>query len=256
MRLQRAMARAGIASRRGAEELIRAGRVKVNGAVAELGSSADPERDVILVDQRRVLPARPEWIALHKPIGYVVSRRDPRGRRTVFELVPAVRGLIYVGRLDVMTTGLLLLTNDGDAAHRLTHPRYAVRRSYRAVVHGLSEAEIRRALAKPVVIDGRPVNLLHWRSHPAGGGSTDLLLVLAEGRYRIVRRLCERLGLKVERLLRLSHGPVELGTLAPGEWRRLSATEIRALQATGHEAGRARASGRPAPAGHGTRTSG
>ena len=231
MRLQRAMARAGVASRRHAEELIRAGRVKVNGRVAEVGLRVDPARDVVVVGGRRLVAARTEWLALHKPLGLVVSRRDPRGRRTVFELLPPVRGLIYVGRLDVMTSGLLLLTNDGEGANRLTHPRYAVERSYRAVVHGRDLAAIRQQLARPVVIDGRAVRLVRWRVRPAAGGSSELLLVLAEGRYRIVRRLCERLGLKVERLVRLSYGAVRLGTLAPGEWRRLTEAEKGALQA-------------------------
>jgi 23S rRNA pseudouridine2605 synthase len=232
MRLQRALARAGVASRRGAEELIRAGRVRVNGRVAEIGRRVDPARDIIMVGTRRAVLARTEWLALHKPLGYVVTRRDPRGRRTVFELVPPVRGLTYVGRLDVMTSGLLLLTTDGEGAHRLTHPRYAVERRYRALVHGVGEMDLRRALARPIVIEGRAVQLREWRMRPATGDTLDLLLVLAEGRYRIVRRLCERLGLKVERLTRLSYGAVRLGTLKPGEWRRLTGAEIRSLQAT------------------------
>lgn len=231
MRLQRAMARAGFGSRRGAEELIRGGRVRVNGRVATLGMSVDPARDVVLVGTRRVVPARAEWLALHKPLGYVVSRRDPQGRRTVFELVPPVRGLTSVGRLDVMTSGLLLLTTDGEAAHRLMHPRFAVERTYQAVVHGRSDAEIRRALGRQIVLDGRPVRVLRWRV-TGRGRSSRLTLVLAEGRYRIVRRLCERVGLKVERLIRLSYGPIRLGTLKPGEWRRLSEVERRVLGRT------------------------
>lgn len=233
MRLQRAMARAGVASRRHAEELIRAGRVRVNGRVAGVGLRVDPARDVIMVGAKRVVPAQTEWLALHKPLGLVVSRRDPRGRRTVFELLPPVRGLTYVGRLDVMTSGLLLLTNDGEGANRLTHPRYEVERSYHVLVHGRDEATIRRQLAQPVVIEGRAVRLKRWRVRPGAGGSSELLLVLAEGRYRIVRRLCERLGLKVERLMRLSYGPVRLGTLAPGKWRRLTAAEMAALKRGG-----------------------
>ena len=243
MRLQRAMARAGVASRRHAEELIRAGRVKVNGRVADIGLRVDPARDVIVVGGRRVVPARTEWLALHKPLGLVVSRRDPRGRRTVFELLPPVRGLTYVGRLDVMTSGLLLLTNDGEGANRLTHPRYAVERSYRVLVHGRDLATIRQQLAQPVVIDGRAVHLVRWRVRPGEGRSSELLLVLAEGRYRIVRRLCERLGLKIERLVRLSYGPVRLGTLAPGEWRHLTEAEVGALLPAG--SGK-RAAGSPA----------
>jgi 23S rRNA pseudouridine2605 synthase len=231
MRLQRALARAGVASRRKAEELIRAGRVRVNGQIAEIGSSVDPATDVITVAGRRVQPAKTVWIALNKPVGYVVTRSDPRGRRTVFELLPAVPGLTYVGRLDVATSGLLLLTTDGTAANRLMHPRYAVARSYRALVHGRPADEIRRRLQRPIVIDGRPVRLLSSRVRPAAGGSSDVTLVLAEGRYRIVRRVCRRLGLRVERLTRTSHGPVALGNLAPGKWRYLSKQEREALRA-------------------------
>ncbi len=232
MRLQRALARAGVASRRAAEELIRGGRVRVNGQVASLGSSADPAVDTITVDGRRVRAgAEDVWIALHKPVGYVVSRSDPEGRRTVFQLVPRVPGLTYVGRLDVMTDGLLLLTTDGAAANLLTHPRHGVERSYRALVHGRSTEDVRRLLARPVVIDGRPVNVTRARVRAAEGGRTDVTLVLAEGRYRIVRRLCERLELKVERLTRLSHGPVQLGRMASGTWRHLTKAERAGLRA-------------------------
>jgi 23S rRNA pseudouridine2605 synthase len=234
MRLQRALARAGVASRRTAETLIRAGRVRVNGRVAALGSSADPDTDAITVDGRRLRPAAEDvWIALHKPVGYVVSRSDPEGRATVFELVPRIPGLTYVGRLDVMTAGLLLLTTDGAGANVLTHPRHRVERSYRVLVHGRSTEDVRRLLGRPVVIDGRPVDIRRTRVRPAEGGRTDLTLVLAEGRYRIVRRLCERLELKVERLTRLSHGPVRLGRMTPGAWRHLTKPERAALHGLG-----------------------
>jgi 23S rRNA pseudouridine2605 synthase len=229
MRVQRALARAGVASRRHAEALILAGRVAVNGRVVSLGEKVDPGRDVLTVDGRRVKPAPRVWIALHKPLGVVVSRADGRGRTTVFELLPKVPGLTYVGRLDVMTSGLLLLTTDGEAAHRLMHPRYRVERTYRVRVHGRPERDIAAALSKPVVIDGRPVELRHWRMRSGAGGSCELLLVLAEGRHRIVRRMCERLGLKVEKLTRLSYGPIRLGRLGPGEWRYLSGNEVRAI---------------------------
>ncbi len=233
MRLQRALARAGVASRRASEELIRAGRVRVNGEVAHLGMSVDPHTDVVTVRGRRVRAPAITWIALHKPIGYVVTRRDPRGRRTVFELVPEVPGLTYVGRLDVMTSGLLLLTTDGEAAHRLMHPRFAVERTYRVLVHGRSESQIRAALDAGVSIDGRPVRIVQYRLRPAEGRSLDLQLTLAEGRYRIVRRICDRLGLKVERLTRLSYGPIRLGKLETGNWRYLSQAERKALRAQG-----------------------
>lgn len=231
MRLQRALARAGVASRRRAEDLIRAGRVTVNGRVAEIGAKVDPERDVIAVRGRRVRRAPTVWIAVHKPVGYAVTRRDPEGRRTVFELVPDAPGLTYVGRLDLMTSGLLLLTTDGGAANRLTHPRYQVERTYRALVHGRSVDQVRDALAKPIDVDGRPVAVRRVRVREGAGGAVDLTLTLAEGRYRIVRRLCEQLDLKVERLTRLSHGPVQLGRLPVGKWRYLSRQELADIRA-------------------------
>ncbi len=247
MRLQRALARAGVASRRAAEDLIRAGRVRVNGRVAELGASVDTDTDVITVGGRRIRVARIVWLAFHKPVGCVVTRRDTRGRPTVFEMLPNIPGLTYVGRLDFMTAGLLLLTTDGAGANRLMHPRYGVERTYRAVVHGRSLDAIRRSLSRPVVIDRRPVRLVMVRVRQGrggggkgrgrggggggGGGSADLTLTLAEGRHRIVRRLCDRLGLKVERLIRLSHGPIRLGRLPVGKWRYLSRRELQELGA-------------------------
>ncbi|PYP72059.1 MAG: rRNA pseudouridine synthase [Gemmatimonadetes bacterium] len=229
MRLQRALARAGVTSRRKAEDLIRAGRVRVDGAEATLGSSVDPERQRVTVDGRVVRPPGVAWIALNKPVGYVVSRGDPEGRRTVYDLLPTVPGLTYVGRLDVMTSGLLLLTTDGAAAHRLMHPRYAVPRTYLLRVHGRPLAEVKAALGRPPVIDGRPVRVTGFRARPAER-SVELELTLAEGRQRIVRRLAEALGLKVEWLHRVAYGPVRLGRLAEGKWRRLAAGEIEAIE--------------------------
>lgn len=231
MRLQRALARAGVASRRRAEELIKAGKVKVNGRVAELGATVDPAVDVILIGRRRVKLSEKVWIALHKPVGYIVSKQDDRGRRTVFELVPSIPGLTYVGRLDVMTSGLLLLTTDGENANRLTHPRYSIERTYRALVRGKSWQEIQRQLSVGVTVDGRTVRLVRFQVKPIEGDSSQLELVLAEGRYRIVRRMCAVLGLKVERLERVSHGPVDLGRLAVGKWRYLSKRELAAVSA-------------------------
>ena len=228
MRLQRALARAGVASRRKAEELIRAGRVRVDGAVATIGSSVDPARQAITVDGRAVRRATVVWLALNKPLGYVTSRSDPEGRRTVYDLLPEVPGLAYVGRLDVMTTGLLLLTTDGEAAHRLMHPRFAVERTYRLAVHGAPAAAVRAALARPVAVEGRPVRVQRVRVRPAGE-RVELELTLAEGRQRIVRRLMDALELKVDWLHRVSYGPVRLGELAAGRWRRLTPREITAI---------------------------
>ena len=231
MRLQRALARAGVASRRGAEALIIAGRVRVNGTVAELGQSVDPATDAITVGGRRVKQVKVAWIALNKPAGYVVTRRDTEGRSTVFDLVPDLPGLAYVGRLDVATTGLLLLTTDGEAVHRLTHPRFAVERTYRAIVRGRPADDIRRAFQRPVVIGRRRVGIVGFRVRPGERGASDLTITLTEGRNRIVRRACEHVGLEVVRLIRLSHGPVKLGRLAPGRWRYLTTREISAIRA-------------------------
>ncbi|HET7297001.1 MAG TPA: pseudouridine synthase [Gemmatimonadales bacterium] len=229
MRLQRALARAGVTSRRKAEDLIRAGRVRVDGAVATLGMSVDPGEQRVTVDGRAVRAGPVTWLALNKPVGYVVTRGDPEGRRTVFQLLPSVPGLTYVGRLDVMTSGLLLFTTDGTAAHRLMHPRYAVPRTYWLRVHGGAEAGVRAALARPPAIDGRPVRVVDFRVRPAGS-SLEIEMTLAEGRQRIVRRLAEALGLKVEWLHRVSYGPVRLGRLAEGKYRRLAPQEIDAIE--------------------------
>jgi 23S rRNA pseudouridine2605 synthase len=235
MRLQRALARAGVTSRRKAEDLIRAGRVRVDGSVASIGTTVDPGRQRITVDGAAVKPAaaRATWFVLNKPIGYVVSRGDPAGRPTVFDLLPQVPGLTYVGRLDVMTSGLLLLTTDGGAAHRLMHPRFAVERTYLLRTHGRPAAEIRAALGRPIAIDGRRVVVRSARVRPAGGGggrSVELELTLAEGRQRIVRRLAEALGLKVEWLHRTRYGPVRLGDLPEGRHRPLTRRELAAIE--------------------------
>ena len=230
MRLQRALARAGVASRRKAEDLIRSGRVRVDGTPATIGMSVDPDAQRITVDGRVVrAAAKTTWLALNKPLGYVVSRSDPEGRRTVFDLLPKVPGLTYVGRLDVMTSGLLLLTTDGAAAHRLMHPRYEVPRSYWLAVHGADAAEVRAALAQRIVIDGRAVRVVDSRVRPAGR-SVEVEITLAEGRQRIVRRIAEALDLKIEWLHRVAYGPVRLGKLGEGKWRELTRQEIATIE--------------------------
>ena len=229
MRLQRALARAGIASRRAAEELIRAGKVRVDGQVATIGSKVDPDVQRITVGGRAIKQVERRWIALHKPLGVVTTANDERGRPTVFELVDRPAGLNYVGRLDIATTGLLLLTTDGEAAHRLTHPRYRLVRRYTALVHGKTSAEIEAAAGRRVVIDSRPVTPTSVRVRPGRQGRSIIDVTLTEGRNRIVRRWCEAMGLKVDRLARLSYGPIRLGDLEPGAWRPLTPSETAAL---------------------------
>lgn len=234
MRLQRALARAGVASRRRAEELITAGAVRVDGQVAELGSRVDPDRQVITVRGKRVRLQPVRWIAFHKPLGVVTTASDEEGRRTVLEFVPDRAGLTYVGRLDVMTTGLLLLTTDGEAVHRLTHPRYRIPRRYTALVHGRPTEELAGLVRQRVSVDGRPVVPLAVRVRPGRDGRSLLDITLAEGRHAIVRRWVAAMGAKVERLARLSYGPVRLGDLEPGAWRPLTPQEVRAVYESIH----------------------
>ncbi|HWA59459.1 MAG TPA: pseudouridine synthase [Gemmatimonadales bacterium] len=229
MRLQRALARAGIASRRAAEELIEAGRVKVDGKVATIGMKVDPELQRITVSGKPIPRVERRWLAFHKPLGVVTTASDEEGRRTVFDFIKDPSGLAYVGRLDVMTTGLLLLTSDGDAIHRLTHPRYKVPRSYVALVHGRPAAELAQAVKQRVVIDGVPVVPTAVRVRPGKEGRSILDVTLTEGRNRIVRRWAEAMGVKVERLARLSYGPVRLLDLPVGKSRPLTPAEEKAL---------------------------
>ena len=229
MRLQRALARAGVASRRAAETLITDGKVKVDGKPATLGMKVDPAKQRITVGGRAVKLKDRRWLAFHKPMGVVTTASDEEGRRTVLDYIPENAGLTYVGRLDVMTTGLLLLTTDGEAVHRLTHPRYHIPRRYTALVHGRSAAEIGQAVKEKIVIDGRPVVPAEVRVRAGTEGRSILDVTLVEGRNRIVRRWAEAMGLKIDRLARLSYGPVRLGDLAAGRYRPLTPKEEAAL---------------------------
>ncbi len=229
MRLQRALARAGVASRRAAERLIEDGRVRVDGKVAELGSKVNPDRQSITVNGRKIKLQPRRWLAFNKPLGVVTTASDEEGRRTVFDFIKDPAGLTYVGRLDVMTTGLLLLTTDGEAVHRLTHPRHRIPRHYTALVHGRTTAEVAQAVRQRVLVDGKPVVPSDVRVRPGTSGRSIVDVTLSEGRNRIVRRWCEEMGLKVERLARLSYGPVRLGDLEPGRWRLLTPKEEAAI---------------------------
>ncbi|MFL5638662.1 MAG: pseudouridine synthase, partial [Gemmatimonadaceae bacterium] len=195
MRIQRALARAGIASRRAAEGLVAAGRVRINGAVAQTGQSVDPERDNITVDGKSVsAPTASHWTVLNKPPGVLTTRSDPGGRRTVFDLVDDAPGLTYVGRLDYMTEGVLLLTTDGDAAHKLTHPSGELERTYVAVVRGDGAAAARAAM-KGVELEDGLVMPRDVSARRMGRGTWELEITIAEGKTREIRRLCTALGL-------------------------------------------------------------
>jgi 23S rRNA pseudouridine2605 synthase len=224
-----------VASRRGAEALIRAGRVRVAGRVAQLGDLADPERDRITLDGRSVRPAAREYWLAHKPRGMITTRRDPGGRPRVVELLPASlrERLFPVGRLDLDTEGLVLLTNDGELGHALLHPSLGNEREYRVTVRGRLEDAAARRLAKGVrLADGvtAPAEV-GARRHDRARDTTVFHLVLREGRKRQIRRSLAHLGHPVQRLVRVRMGPLRLQQLAPGRARRLTAAERRTLLA-------------------------
>lgn len=233
-RLQKFLARAGVASRRTAEEWIKAGRVAVNGrVVTEMGVKVDPARDAVKVDGRRVrLAAAPVTFMVHKPSGYVSTTHDPQGRRVVTELLAeAVQGRLYpVGRLDYDATGLLLLTNDGELAHRLMHPRYQVPRTYRVTVSGEVFRRTIDQLRAGIALDGREVAAA-VQVIKRDAEKTVLEVTVREGRYHLIKRLMEAVGHPVLKLKRIAFGPLRLGRLPRGACRRLTALEIAALKA-------------------------
>jgi pseudouridine synthase len=239
-RLQKLLSQAGVASRRASEQLMLAGRVTVNGTtIRELGTKADAMRDDIRVDGRRIpLPGCHRYLLLNKPRGYVTTRADPQQRPTVIDLI-GIREYIYpVGRLDFESEGLLLLTNDGELAARLTHPSHGVARVYEARVLGVPDDRDLARLARGVVIDGRrtqPADVTRpARGHEAGrdvGGRATLLITIREGRNRQVRKMCEAIGHPVDRLRRVAIGPIRDPRLKVGQWRELTAEEVRKLQA-------------------------
>lgn len=236
-RLQKVLAAASLGSRRSCERLIEAGRVAVDGTVVtRLGTTVDPQRARITIDGKP-LPKAPalQYFLLHKPPGYVTTASDPQGRPTVLQLLPPSAARVYpVGRLDLDSEGLLLLTNDGELTARLTHPRYGVDREYLAWVSGNPAPATLARLREGVVLDGvhcvpKEVTRLGGRHVP---GVTLLRIVLQEGHKHEVRRLCQAVGHPVRRLVRVRVGPITLGALPAGACRRLSAAEVEALRST------------------------
>jgi pseudouridine synthase len=230
-RIQKILARAGVASRRAAEVLIAERRVSVNGTVVtEPGTKADPETDVIKVDDRRLrVPTERVYLLLNKPRGYVTTRRDPEGRPTVMDLVPHLAGLFPVGRLDFNTEGLLLLTNDGEFGERVLHPRYEVPRSYEAKVRGVPDSATLTRLREGVFVDGERLRVDTVRVLEADQHSW-LLVTLHEGKNHEVRRLLQHVGHPVAKLKRVAIGPLTARGLALGEFRPLSELEVAMLK--------------------------
>jgi 23S rRNA pseudouridine2605 synthase len=250
-RLQKILSQAGIASRRASEELMLQGRVSVNGAVVrELGTKADPAVDDIRVDGRRIKSAeRHRYLLLNKPTGYVTTRSDPQRRPTVMDLIGRVREYVYpVGRLDFDSEGLLLLTNDGDLAARLTHPRHGVTRVYEVRVLGVPDAHDIARLAKGVTVDGRRTEPAHVQLTPGRHERhATLRITIAEGRNRQVRRMFDAIGHPVDYLRRVAIGPLKDIRLKQGQWRDLTDAEVQALRKAASRTPPAQESGRPAP---------
>jgi len=225
-KLQKILSARGVASRRAAEKMIQEGRVRINGSAARLGDRADAETDTITVDGVP-LPASKEkvYIILYKPRGYLTSVSDDRGRKTVMELLTGLETRVYpVGRLDLDSEGLLLLTNDGAFANRVMHPSGEKDKSYLVWVRGkLEDAEAR--LARPIVLDGRQIRPPAVRLLRERDGEACLSVTIHEGRNRQIRRMCEAAELHVRRLKRVSVGGLTLGSLRPGQWRRLTGEE-------------------------------
>ena len=237
IRINKFLSEAGVASRREADRLIIEGRVRVNGRVAdELGGKLDDEKDLVQVDGRRVRNApAPVHVVLNKPEGYLVTLKDPFGRRTVRELLPASMGRVFpVGRLDLDSQGLLLLTNDGDLAYRLMHPKFGVKKVYVAKVEGSPDKDALQKLVRGVSIGGRktaPARVALLSHSPK---SSWLRLELHEGRKREVREMCRAVGHEVLELKRVEFAGLVLGKLKPGEWRELLPGEVRRLQTLGN----------------------
>jgi pseudouridine synthase len=233
-RLQKYLAGCGIASRRAAERLISAGRVRVNGEiVAELGTRVEPGVDRVEVDGGLVTPPPAKvYLAVNKPPGFVTTTSDPRGRATVLDLVPSLGRLFPAGRLDADSEGLLLLTNDGELANRVMHPRYGCEKEYRALVRGTPTLQALEQLRNGIDLEeGRTAPARVAADGPAEGGRHWLRVTLREGRKRQVRRMLAAVGLPVERLQRVRIGPLQLGNLPPGRSRPLGRSEVAALRA-------------------------
>ena len=234
-RLQKIISAAGLMSRRAAEQLIADGKVTVNGERAELGTKADPKEDVILVKGRPILSREKKvTVMLHKPAGVVTTLSDNKGRRSVADLVKGVPERVYpVGRLDMYSEGLLLLTNDGELANALMHPSAEIRKTYQLRVKGDDLPTRIAKLSRPIEIDGRMTSPAAVETLRMENGEAELSVTIHEGRNRQIRRLCERAGLKVLRLCRLKEGPLDLDDLPAGKWRYLTDGEIALLKRHG-----------------------
>ncbi len=231
VRLQKFLADAGVASRRAGEDLILEGRVHVNGRVVRvLGTRVNPEHDTVTIDGKPARPRRRLYVALNKPRRCVCSRKDEKGRSSVYDLIPRDwSNLFTVGRLDYDSEGLIFLTNDGEFSLHLTHPRYGIRKKYLVMIDGRFGEEGVHQLCRGVLDDGERLRALTVRVHYSGPAGSLVELELTEGKNREVRRMFGTLGLTVKRLQRIQIGRIKLGELRPGRWRTLTDSEIKTL---------------------------
>lgn len=231
-RLQKVMAQSGVASRRACEEMIKDGRVLVNGKQAVLGDKVDPAKDHILIDGQPLAPEEPrQYLVVNKPFGYITTSKDQFGRKSVLDLIPDIQQRVYpVGRLDYDSEGLVLLTNDGDLAYRVTHPKFELPKSYVVRLRGKVTMDAVYRLRTGVILeDGRTAPAQVEVMKPDGDDSI-LRISITEGRNRQLRRMCAKVGYEVVRLTRTAIGPINLGKLAPASYRPLSSKELQSLK--------------------------
>ena len=233
IRLQKFFTDMGIMSRRASEKVIEAGNVKVNGQIAKLGDKVDPENDTIVYNGKVIKPSseKKRYIMLNKPLGYVTTTSDEKGRETVLTLVKEVGERLYpVGRLDMYSEGLLILTNDGELTNRLTHPKHNMNKVYSVIIKGEISPDVLHTLNSPMEIDGYKLKPVKVRVVSLKNGNSNTLFTLSEGRNRQIRKMCDACGLTIMRLTRISIGKLKLGELERGKWRDLTPSEIAYLK--------------------------
>ncbi len=229
IRLQKFFTDMGIMSRRASERVILAGNVKINGVTAQLGDKVDPENDVVVYNGKVIKPqgASKRYIMLNKPLGYVTTANDEKGRETVLSLLTDVGERVYpVGRLDMYSEGLLILTNDGELTNHLTHPKHNINKVYSVILKGELSPDVLHKLNSPMEIDGYKLKPVKVRVVSTKYGNTNTLFTLSEGRNRQIRKMCEACGLTIMRLTRIAIGKLKLGELERGKWRELTKAEV------------------------------
>ena len=233
IRLQKYFTDLGIMSRRASEKVILAGNVKINGVTAQLGDKVDPENDTVIYNGKVIKPSndKKRYIMLNKPLGYVTTTSDEKGRETVLTLVSDVGERVYpVGRLDMYSEGLLILTNDGELTNRLTHPKHNMNKTYSVIIKGEISPDTLHTLNSPMEIDGYKLKPVKVRVISLKNGNSNTLFTLSEGRNRQIRKMCEACGLTIMKLTRISIGKLKLGELERGKWRELTKNEVSYLK--------------------------